>query len=108
MIERKERDALAGGQAGVVGDFTQGIGAETPEAAVVHLDFHAGVGAGAQPRELGERQIAFGGNPGVGRRELDFYLTLKFTQAGEAGLASQQRGGDQDEREQSHAYLRLN
>jgi hypothetical protein len=32
---------------------------------------------------------------------------LKFTQAGEAGLASQQRGGDQDEREHSHAYLRF-
>jgi hypothetical protein len=32
---------------------------------------------------------------------------LKFTQAGEAGLACQQRGGDQEQRQQSHAYLRL-
>jgi hypothetical protein len=34
-------------------------------------------------------------------------LTLKFAQTGEAGLASQQRGRNQDERQQSHACLRL-
>ena len=95
-------DALACGQARVVGQLAERVFRQAQDAAFIELDFGMGRPAGPQPRGFEQRHVAQGRFPGLRGMDLGLDRPFDLAQPRVSGLRVETCGQQQPQGDRSH------